>query len=50
MYAKVKLEARAFILNAVDETWVLELKDKETLFAAVSLKQPLSTSNQYVAD
>ena len=26
---------------AVDDTWVIELKDKETLFTAVSLKQIL---------
>ena len=32
LYAKAKLEARALILHVVDETWFLELKDKETLF------------------
>ena len=41
MYTKAKLEARAFILNDVDDIWVLNIKDKETLFTAVSPKQIL---------
>ena len=41
MYAKAKLEARALILHAVDETWVLKLKDEETLFTQVTLIQLL---------
>ena len=32
LFAKAKLEAHALILHTVDETWVLELKDEETLF------------------
>ena len=39
LYAKAKLEARALILHAVDETWVLELKDEETLFTQVTPRQ-----------
>ena len=27
VYAKPKLKARAFILNAVENTWVLKIKD-----------------------
>ena len=42
LYAKAKLEARALILNAVDETWVLELNNKETLFTQVTPRQLLS--------
>ena len=41
LFAKVKLEARALILHTVDETWVLELKDEETLFTQVTMKQLL---------
>ena len=32
LYAKAELEARALILHEVDKTWILGLKDKETLF------------------
>ena len=32
LYIRAKLEACALILHAVDETWVLKLKDEETLF------------------
>ena len=39
LYAKAKLEARALILHTVDKTWVLELKDKETLFTQVTPRQ-----------
>ena len=39
LYAKAKLEARALNLHAVDKTWVLELKDKETLFTQVTSRQ-----------
>ena len=42
IFSKAKLEERAFILHAVDETWVLELKDEETLFNAVSPKKLLT--------
>ena len=41
LFAKAKLEARALILCAVDETWVLELKDEETLFTQVAPRQLL---------
>ena len=41
LYAKAKLEARALILHAVDEMWVLELKDEETLFTQVTPRQLL---------
>ena len=41
LYAKAKLEAHALILYVVDETWVLELKDKETLFTQVTPRQLL---------
>ena len=41
LYAKAKLEARALNLHAVDKTWVLELKDKETLFTQVTPRQLL---------
>ena len=36
LFAKAKLEERALILHAVDETWVLELKNEETLFTQVT--------------
>ena len=42
IYLKAKLEARALILHDVDETWVLELKDEETLFKQVTPIQLLS--------
>ena len=41
LYAKVKLEACTLILHAVEKTWVLELKDKETLFTQVTPRQLL---------
>ena len=41
-FAKAKLKAQAFILHNFDKTWVVELKDEETLFAAVSPKQLLT--------
>ena len=41
LFAKAKLKARVLILHAVDETWVLELKDKETLFTQVTPRQLL---------
>ena len=40
--AKEKIEARAFILHAVNKTWVSELKDEETIFTAVSPEQLLT--------
>ena len=43
MFAKAKLEACALILHVVDKTWVLELKDKETLFTQVNPRQFLYT-------
>ena len=42
LYAKENIEARAFILHAVDDTWVLELKDEGTLFTQVTPRQLLS--------
>ena len=42
IYAKAKLEARALILHAVNETWVLELKDEEILFTQVTPRHLLS--------
>ena len=36
LYAKVKIKAHMLILNAVDETWFLELKDKENLITQVT--------------
>ena len=39
LYAKAKIEARALILHAVDKTWVLKLKDEETLFTKVTPRQ-----------
>ena len=42
IFAKAKLKAQAFILHAFDKTCVLELKDEETLFTAVSHKQLLT--------
>ena len=39
IYAKAKLEALALILYAVDKTWVLQLKEKETLFTQVTPRQ-----------
>ena len=41
LFAKAKLKARALILHAVDETWVLELKDEETLFTQFIPRQLL---------
>ena len=41
LLAKAKLEARALILHAVDKTWVFELKDEETMFTQVTLRQLL---------
>ena len=41
LLAKAKLEAHALILHMVEETWVLELKDEETLFTQVTLRQLL---------
>ena len=41
LFAKAKLEARALILHEVDETWVLKLKYKETLFTQVTPRQLL---------
>ena len=41
LYAKAKLEARALILHAVNETWVLKMKDKENLFTQVTPRQLL---------
>ena len=40
-HVKSKLEACALILHAVDETWVLELKDEENLFKQVTPRQLL---------
>ena len=37
--AKEKIEARAFILHAVNKTQLLELKDEENTFSEVSPKQ-----------
>ena len=42
IFDKANLKARAFILHAAEETWVLELKDEETLFTLVSTKQLLT--------
>ena len=42
IFAKAKLKAQAFILHTVDKTWVLELKDEDTLFKAVSPEQLLT--------
>ena len=39
LFAKAKLEAREIILHAVNEMWVLELKDEETLFTQITLRQ-----------
>ena len=36
LYAQAKLESCALILHAVDKTWVLNLKDEETLFTQVT--------------
>ena len=41
LFTNAKLKARALILHAVDKTWVLELKDEETLFTQVTLRQLL---------
>ena len=41
LFAKAKIEARALIIHVVDETWVLELKDEETLFMQVTPRQLL---------
>ena len=42
IYAKAKLEEHVLILHSIDETWVLELKDEETLFTQVTPRQFLS--------
>ena len=42
IYAKVKLEACTLILHAINETWLLDLKDEETLFTQVIPRQLLS--------
>ena len=39
--AKAELKAHALILHLVNKTWVLELKDKETLFMQVTPRQLL---------
>ena len=39
LFAKANIEARAMILHAIGETWVLELKDEETLFTQVTPRQ-----------
>ena len=39
LFAKAKLEARALILHAVDEMWIIELKNEETLFTQVAPRQ-----------
>ena len=39
LYANTKLEARALILDVVNETWVLDMKDEETLFMQVTPRQ-----------
>ena len=41
MFATAKLKAHALILHAVDETWILDLKDKETLLTQVTTRQLL---------
>ena len=41
LFAKAKLEACALILHTVDKTWVLELKNEETLFTQVIPRQLL---------
>ena len=41
LYAKAKLKSRALILHAADKTWILELKDEETLFTQVTPRQLL---------
>ena len=41
MFDKAKLKACVLILHAVDETWVIELKDEETLFTQVNPRQLL---------
>ena len=41
MFAKAKLEAHALILHAVDETWILDLKDEETLLTQVTTRHLL---------
>ena len=42
IYEKAKLEACTLIIHAVDETWVLDLKDEETLSTQVTTRQLLS--------
>ena len=39
LYIKAKLKACTLVLHAVDETWVLEQKEKETLFTQVTPRQ-----------
>ena len=39
LFAKANLKARALIFHAVNKTWVLELKEHETLFTKVTLRQ-----------
>ena len=41
LYVKAKLESCALILHAIDKTWVLELKDEETMFTQVTPRQLL---------
>ena len=41
LFAKTKLEACTLIIHAVNETWVLELKDEENLFTQVTPRQLL---------
>ena len=36
LYAKANLEACALIFYAVNKTWVLDMKDEETLFPQVT--------------
>ena len=41
LFTKAKLEACVLILHAVDETWVLDIKDEENLFTQVNPRQLL---------
>ena len=38
LHTKSNIEAHALIIHMVDETWVLKLKNKETLFTPVTLR------------
>ena len=49
LFANVKLKARMLILHTINETWVLELKDKETLFTQVTRDNCWTTSSQSAA-